>query len=87
MEINVMQKTTSPKILGQILKSARNQNGLNQYQAGNLVGITQAMVSRIERGESNARIDTIFRLLAALGMEMIVKPREKTPDLSVGDNW
>ncbi len=82
-----MQKTTSPKALGQILKSTRKQKGLNQYQAGNLVGITQAMVSRIERGESNARIDTLFRLLAALEMEMIVRPREKTPNLSEGDNW
>ncbi|AMV73085.1 hypothetical protein JCM30471_14990 [Desulfuromonas carbonis] len=82
-----MQKATSPKVLGQILKSARNEKGLNQQQAGNLVGITQAMVSRIETGESNARIDTLFRLLAALGMEMTVKPRDISADLSKGDNW
>ena len=72
-----MQKATSPSILGQILKSIRVKKGLNQQQAGKLVGMTQAMVSRIERGESNARIDTLFRLLAALDMEMIVQPREK----------
>ena len=82
-----MQKVTSQKVLGQILKSARNKKGLNQYQAGNLVGLTQAMVSRIERGESNARIDTLFRLLAALDMEMIVRPREKTASLTERDNW
>ena len=82
-----MQKATSPKTLGQILKSARSQKGLTQDQAGNLVGITQAMVSRIERGESNARIDTLFRLLAALEMELTVTPREKTTDQGEGDNW
>lgn len=82
-----MQKATSPKVLGQILKSARNEKGLNQQQAGNLVGITQAMVSRIETGESNARIDTLFRLLAALGMEMIVQPRGISSNMSEGDNW
>ncbi len=82
-----MQKTTSPKVLGQILKSARNEKGLNQQEAGRLVGITQAMVSRIETGESNARIDTLFRLLAALDMEMIVKPRGMSSNLSEGDNW
>lgn len=82
-----MQKATSPKVLGQILKSARNEKGLNQKEAGNLVGITQAMVSRIETGESNARIDTLFRLMAALGMEMIVKPRDLSSNLSEGDNW
>jgi HTH-type transcriptional regulator/antitoxin HipB len=82
-----MQKATSPKVLGQILKSARNDKGLNQQEAGRLVGITQAMVSRIETGESNARIDTLFRLLAALDMEMIVKPRGMSSNLSEGDNW
>ncbi len=82
-----MQKATSPKILGQILKSARRKIGLTQDQAGNLVGITQAMVSRIERGESNARIDTLFRLMAALEMEMTIAPREKTMDQGGGDNW
>lgn len=82
-----MQKATSPKVLGQILKSARNEKGLNQQEAGNIVGITQAMISRIETGESNARIDTLFRLLAALDMEMIVKPRGMSSNLGEGDNW
>ncbi len=82
-----MQKATSPKVLGQILKSARSQKGMTQDHAGNLVGITQAMVSRIERGESNARIDTLFRLMSALELEVTVKPREKETGQSEGDNW
>ena len=82
-----MQKATSPKILGQILKSTRSQKGLTQEQAGNLVGITQAMLSRIERGESNARIDTLFRLLAALELEITVQPRGKVTVRGEGDNW
>lgn len=82
-----MPKVTSPKILGQILKSARNKKGLTQDQTGNFVGITQAMVSRIERGESNARIDTLFRLLSALEMELAVNFRQKTADQDEGDNW
>ncbi len=82
-----MQRATSPKVLGQILKSARSQKGLTQDQAGNLVGITQAMVSRIERGESNARIDTLFRLMSALELEVTVKPIEKETGHGEGDNW
>jgi HTH-type transcriptional regulator/antitoxin HipB len=82
-----MQKITSSKTLGQILKSARNRKGLTQTQAGNLVGITQAMVSRIEQGASNARIDTLFRLLSALEMEMSLAPREKPTGQDEGDNW
>ena len=82
-----MSKVTSPKSLGQILKSARSQRGLTQNQAGNLVGITQAMVSRIERGESNARIDTLFRLFSALELEITVIPRQKISGQDEGDNW
>lgn len=82
-----MQKATSPKVLGQILKSIRSQKGLTQEQAGNLVGITQAMISRIESGASNARVDTLFRILAALEVEMTVQPRGKVVDQGEGDNW
>jgi len=45
------------------------------------------MVSRIERGESNARIDTLFRLFSALELEIAVIPRQKTTGQDEGDNW
>lgn len=80
-------KTTSPKNLGQILRNARKMKGLSQSEAGKSVGIDQPTLSKIEQGVSNARIDTIFRLLAALDMEMIVRPRESASNLNEGDNW
>lgn len=82
-----MQKAISPKILGQILKSARNSKKLTQGQAGSLVGITQAMLSRIERGETHIRVDTLFRLLAALELEMTLLPRDKADGKNEGDSW
>jgi HTH-type transcriptional regulator/antitoxin HipB len=80
-------KTTSPVSLGQILRAARKQKGLSQTEAGRSVGIDQPTLSKIERGESNARIDTLFRLLAALDMEMIVQFRQKVSEKSEGDKW
>jgi HTH-type transcriptional regulator/antitoxin HipB len=44
-------------------------------------------MSKIERGESSARIDTLFRLLAALDLELILQPRQKPLDESEGDRW
>lgn len=82
-----MQKAISPKILGQILKSARNNKNLTQEQAGSLVGITQAMLSRIERGETHIRVDTLFRLLAALELEITIQPRYKAEGKNEEDNW
>jgi HTH-type transcriptional regulator/antitoxin HipB len=80
-------KTTSPTSLGLILRAARKKQGLSQTEAGKSVGIDQPTMSKIERGESHARIDTLFRLLAALDMEMIVRPRDKISIQSEGDNW
>lgn len=80
-------KAINPISLGVIIKSARKKKGLTQTEAGKSVGIDQTTISKIERGESNARIDTLFRILAALDMELFVKPREKTAATSEGDIW
>lgn len=80
-------KTTSPESLGHILRSVRKDKGLSQTGAGKSVGIDQPTLSKIERGESNVRIDTLFRLLAALDMEMIVRPRDRVSNQNEGDNW
>lgn len=80
-------KPTSPQSLGLILRDARKRKGLSQTEAGKCVGIDQPTLSKIERGESNARIDTLFRLLAALDMELIVQPRETVGSQNKGDNW
>nr|WP_320115085.1 helix-turn-helix transcriptional regulator [uncultured Desulfuromonas sp.] len=79
-------KSTSPQSLGLILRAARKRKGLSQTEAGKSVGIDQPTLSKIERGESNARLDTLFRLLAALDMELIIKPRE-TSSATEGDRW
>ena len=80
-------KATSPKNLGQILRAIRKKKHLSQAEAGQSVGIDQPTLSKIERGESNFRIDTLFRLMAALDMEMTVKQCEKITDQNQGDNW
>lgn len=83
----IRTKATNPKSLGIILRSVRKSKGLNQTEAGKVVGVDQTTLSKIERGESNARIDTLFRILAALDMELIVRPREKAAETDEGDTW
>lgn len=83
-------KTTSLQNLGHILRSARKGKGLTQKAVGVSVGIDQATLSTIERGESNLRLDTLFRLLAALEMDMIISPRDpsyRQGEKEEGDNW
>jgi HTH-type transcriptional regulator/antitoxin HipB len=61
--------------------------GLSQTAAGKSVGIDQPTLSKIERGASNVRIDTLFRLLAALDMDLTVGDRPKMSDRKAGDDW
>lgn len=84
-----MSKATvvSPVSLGAVLRAQRKMKGLSQTAAGKTVGIDQPTLSKIERGASFARIDTLFRLLAALDLELIVSERSKNIDQTKGDNW
>jgi HTH-type transcriptional regulator / antitoxin HipB len=77
----------STKNLGGALRAARKKKGMSQTQVGQSVGLDQPSVSKIERGEASARMDTLFRLLAALDLELILQSRQKPLDESEGDRW
>ena len=75
----------SPKSLGIALKRQRKAKKLSQHEAGNTFKIDQTTVSSIEQGAAGTRLETLFRMLAALDLEMIIRPK-KTNDNN-GDNW
>ncbi len=61
---------TSPKTLGKVLRKNRKSLGFTQSYAGRKFNLTQKMVSDIESGKDGVHIATIFRYMAALGLEM-----------------
>ncbi|MFO7766293.1 MAG: helix-turn-helix domain-containing protein [Pelovirga sp.] len=84
----MIRKIISPGSLGAALREVRKQKGLNQTVAGKLVGIDQATVSRVEQGSGGTQLDTLFRMLAALELEITIQPRHQTEDKNEGgDNW
>lgn len=76
----------SPKALGNALKRQRKEKKLNQQKAGSNFKINQTTISSIERGVPGTRLETLFRLLAALELEMVIRPKKPT-NLSPGDHW
>ena len=62
-------------LMDQIVK-ARKSRGLSQRELERLSGVRQPVIARLERGETSAQIDTITRLLSALGMKLAVVPAE-----------
>lgn len=81
------QKIVSPEYLGQALRAERHKKGLTQKAVGNSVGIEQHTISKIEKGNPGAELGTLFRVLAALDLELVVQQRLKPLDESKGDSW
>lgn len=57
-------------ILGALIKETRKRKKLSQEQLGFLVGVQKAQISKIENNTKNFRLDTILRIMDALGMKV-----------------
>lgn len=67
----------SPKSLGSAIRRQRKAKKLNQSEAGSAFKLDQTTVSSIEQGAAGTRLETLFRMLAALELEMVIRPRPK----------
>jgi transcriptional regulator with XRE-family HTH domain len=63
------------ELSGALLQDMRRRHGLSQSRLARRAHTTQAVVSRIERGEVSPTLDTVRRLLAAMGWELDVELR------------
>ena len=52
---------------GELIREARERRGLSQRRLALRAGTDQAAISRIERGDTAPSIETVERLLAAVG--------------------
>ena len=50
---------------------------MTQAAAGRKFCLPQKTVSRMEAGTATMQLDTVFRYMAALGLEMRLEPRNK----------
>jgi len=60
--------------IGYRLMEARKKLNLTQAELGARICLDQAVISRIEQGRHSLRTDTLFRLLSALGYELVLQP-------------
>ena len=54
------------------LAEERQSRGLTQKKLGEMAGVRQPVISRIERGDTAPQIDTLIKLLAAMNMRIQV---------------
>lgn len=75
----------TPKQLAAILRRTRRQAGLTQAQLGEKAGMWQETISKIEGGNTATRMGTLFELLAALDLELVVQERSKGSPMEIED--
>lgn len=68
-------KITSAHQLSHLLQEQRKQQGQSQTLVARKVGLRQDTVSKFENTPDGTRLDTLFKLLSALDLELEVKPR------------
>ena len=80
-------KIHSPETLGAVLRQERKKKQMSQTAVGRTVGIDQPTMSRVEKGNPGTELGTLFRLLAALDLELTVQERRRPSDHPKGDTW
>ncbi|MBL1292575.1 MAG: helix-turn-helix transcriptional regulator [Thiotrichales bacterium] len=63
--------------LGEAIRRARKKLDLRQVDLARKASVRQALVSDLENGETQAKLDTIIKVLAALELDLSVVTRQK----------
>lgn len=69
------QSARTPKQIGAIVRRVRRHAGLTQVELGKRIGLRQATISKLEKGESATRLSTLLDALTALGLEITIDKR------------
>ncbi|WP_213992562.1 helix-turn-helix domain-containing protein [Sodalis sp. dw_96] len=73
-------KVTSPASLASTVRDQRKLNKLSQVKAAERVGIKQTTVSDFENKPESTKLETLFKILSSLDLELHVVKRGATPD-------
>jgi len=70
----------SSKELALFMSHHRKKKKLTQKEAGSFVGLKQATLSHFENKPGTTRLDTLFRLLSVLGLELDIREKGEKHD-------
>lgn len=83
----MIHKIHTPGQLGKVLKGRRKTRGLTQKEVANLVGLLPKTVSGLESTPERNKVDSLFKLLSALDLELVISPKEKTNQAKSKTAW
>ncbi len=77
----------TPAQLGPVLAGARRSRKLTQKSAGDLVGLLPKTISRLETSPEGSSLASLFRLLSALELEMVLRPKKPSGEKNLSAEW
>lgn len=81
------QIARTPKQIGEIVRRCRHALKQTQVQMGKQVRLRQATISKLETGEPGTRLSTLFDVLTALDLELVIRPRTKSSSRDIEENF
>ncbi|EKP4406562.1 transcriptional regulator [Vibrio parahaemolyticus] len=81
---------TSSKQLGIYLRDVRRNQRRNQTKVGEIVGLKQTTVSKLERDPASSSIESLMRLLSSLDLELYIQDKAVSREqakLRDPDDW
>ncbi len=66
---------STPQQLSAAIRSRRKMQRMTQQDVASRVGLLPKTVSALENSPERSRLDSLFRLLAALDFELVVRTR------------
>lgn len=67
--------------LGEVIRQERRSQGLTQAQLSAITNLRPATISKVESGDPGAKSGTLFRIFAALNIEIRIAQRESGPSI------
>lgn len=65
------------KELGEAIRAERLRQKLRQVDLARKASVRQALISDLETGARSTQMDNVFKVLAALDLDLAVMPRRK----------
>ena len=59
-----------------ILRDARKKAGITQSELAHRIGADKAYISKVEHGRTVPTVSTFYRIVAAMGMQVVLMPLE-----------
>lgn len=80
---------SSPKDIAKLVANRRKNLKLSQAQVGKLVGLKQQTISDFEKKPEGTKLETLFRILSAVKLDMSVLSKNETnPNASLwNEEW